>query len=287
MDEEHHKSLEKSIAGIPGIETLKYKPKVYNQKVDTEIFKKFDEIRLAPTLVFVDPFGYKGLSLRLVNSVLKDWACECLFFFNYLRINMGLSNPIFKEHMDAIFGKATANALRKSVVGLNPEEREKAIIGELCAAIRSYGWKYPLSFRFKNEQGSRTSHHLFFVTKDFRGYEIMKNIMAKESTGSDHGVPSYEYNQADFDPQQNLSFSSPIDDLERQLLNVYAGRTLSMRNIYEEHSVGTPYLACHYKEVLINLENNGMITARKPGGASRKKGTFADEVLVTFLNMKE
>src|SRR5207248_10024637 len=41
------------------------------------------------TFLFVDPFGYKGLSLQLVNSVIKDWGCDCVFFFNYNRISMG------------------------------------------------------------------------------------------------------------------------------------------------------------------------------------------------------
>ena len=60
---------------------------------------------LVPSLMFVDPWGYKGLSLRLINSVLKDWACECVFFFNYNRINMGLGNQAVKAHMDALFGE--------------------------------------------------------------------------------------------------------------------------------------------------------------------------------------
>ena len=58
-----------------------------------------------PTFFFVDPWGYKGLSLRLINSVLKDWGCDCVFFFNYNRINMGLGNDAVEKHMDALFGK--------------------------------------------------------------------------------------------------------------------------------------------------------------------------------------
>jgi three-Cys-motif partner protein len=45
---------------------------------------------IIPTFAFIDPYGYKGLSLGLVHAVLKDWACECLFFLNYNRINAGI-----------------------------------------------------------------------------------------------------------------------------------------------------------------------------------------------------
>ena len=49
---------------------------------------------ILPTLFFVDPWGYKGLSLHAFNAVLKNWGCDCsLLTFNYNRINMGLNNP--------------------------------------------------------------------------------------------------------------------------------------------------------------------------------------------------
>jgi len=283
-DEDNTRSLEKAIAEIPGIETLRYKPQVNNEEVGEEIVKMFEGMSLVPTLFFVDPFGYKGLSLRLVNSVLKDWGCDCLFFFNYNRISMGMSNPMVKQHMDSLFGEERADALRKKLELNNPPQRELMIVEELCQAIKSYGGRFTLPFRFRDETGNRTSHHLIFVSKKFRGYEIMKDIMAKESSGAEQGIPSFEYSPADFLPKQSLLFqlSRPLEDLQDRLLEAYAGRTLSMREIYEEHSVDTPYIASNYKEALKNLENDGKITARKPDGSKRKRGTFADDVLATF-----
>lgn len=71
-DEENAHSLESAINSLPGIEKLKYPPQVESNEVGEEIVKMFEEMSLVPTLFFVDPWGYKGLSLRLVNSVLKD-----------------------------------------------------------------------------------------------------------------------------------------------------------------------------------------------------------------------
>jgi three-Cys-motif partner protein len=101
-DVEHCRALEKLITAIPGIEKLKFKPDIRNEEVGDNIVKMFSEMHLVPTFFFVDPWGYKGLSLRLVNSVLKDWGCDCVFFFNYNRINMGLTNPVVTEHMNAL-----------------------------------------------------------------------------------------------------------------------------------------------------------------------------------------
>ena len=288
-DEANTRLLEKAIAEIPKIETLRYKPQVRNEEVGEEIVKMFEGMSLVPTLFFVDPWGYKGLSLRLVNSVLKDWGCDCLFFFNYNRISMGMSNPMVKRHMDSLFGEERADVSRKKLELNNPPQRELMIVEELCQAIKSYGGRFTLPFRFRDARGNRTSHHLIFVSKNFRGYDIMKEIMAKQSSGVEQGVPSFEYSPADFLPKQSLLFqlSRPLEDLQDSLLETYAGRTLPMRTIYEDHSVDTPYIASNYKEALKNLENNGKITARKSDGSKRKKGTFADDVLATFPARKD
>jgi three-Cys-motif partner protein len=119
---------------------------------------------LIPTLFFVDPWGYKGLSLRLINSVLRNWGCDCIFFFNYNRINMGLANPVVREHMDALFGDEKAKRLRTELADLGPHEREIAIVEAIGEALRDLGGKYVLPFRFRTATGARTSHHLIFVT---------------------------------------------------------------------------------------------------------------------------
>ena len=283
-DEENSKVLENTIADIPGIETLKTKPIVYNQEVGEEIVKLFENMRLIPTLFFIDPWGYNGLSLRLINSVLKDWGCDAIFFFNYNRINMGIDNEAVKEHMEALFGKEQTSALKNKVKEKKPYQRELYIIEELCQALKSYGSRYVLPFRFKNDKGIRTSHHLFFVSKHFRGYEIMKQIMSRESTSDTQGVPSFEYNPVDFLPREALLFqlSRPLDDLKENLLITFRGQELTMLEIYEKHNVDTPYIKKNYKDVLRQLYDEGSIKAISQNGKLPRNKTFGDKIKVTF-----
>ena len=81
---DNSRSLQEAIDALPGINRLRYPPRVCNEEVGERIVQMFESMRLIPTFFFVDPWGYKGLSLRLINSVLKDWGCDALFFFNYL-----------------------------------------------------------------------------------------------------------------------------------------------------------------------------------------------------------
>lgn len=279
------RSLEEAIYSLSGIETLKYPPQVSHFEVGEEIAGMFGEMRVIPTLFFVDPWGYKGLSLNLMGSVLKDWGCDCIFFFNYNRINMGLSNDLVREHMDALFGRARADDLRARLELLRPHERELAIVEELVKALQDMGGKYVLPFRFVNDRGNRTSHHLIFVSKHVRGYEIMKEIMASECSRTEQGVPTFEYNPAERCFCFLFELSRPLDDLADMLLSNFAGRTLNMQKIYESHHVGRRYIKRNYKDALRKLEAEGKITADPPAeDRIMRKGqvTFADHVRVTF-----
>jgi hypothetical protein len=183
--------------------------------------------------------------------------------------------------MDALFGKERADALRSRLDGLSAELRESLILEELAAEIKDLGGKYVLPFTFKNSSGTRTSHKLVFVSKSFKGYSIMKDIMAKESSTEDQGVPSLTYSPADASMPLLFSLQRPLDELGVSLLKDFAGQELSVREIYERHSVDTPYVLKNYKDILTQLEADGKVTVRSVKG-KRRKGTFAEHLLVKF-----
>lgn len=287
-DSDKTRSLETAINELPKIELLTHKPIVENREVGEKgenIVNRFEKNPLVPTLFFVDPWGYKGLSLRLINSVLKDWGCDCIFFFNYNRINAGIHNKSVNTHIDALFGAQRAEELRYQLKSAlySPAEREWFIINSLTDALREMGGEFVLTFRFLNDQGTRTSHHLVFVTKHVKGHDIMKSIMAKESTGSQQGVPTFEYNPKP--PDQFDLFARPLDQLTKILLTEFAGQTLTMLEIYERHNGGTPYISANYKDALLILEETQAIVVQPPAPMRSKRNgkiTFGDAVKVTF-----
>ncbi|OAN49607.1 hypothetical protein A6A04_19145 [Paramagnetospirillum marisnigri] len=113
----------------------------------------------------------------------------------------------------------------------------------------------------------------------------MKQIMASESSTTDQGVPSFTYAPADARYPLLFSLSRPLDALGGMLLEKFAGRTLSMKQIYEQHNIGTQFIPRNYKEVLNRLEAEGKIAA-KPAAPDRQvrngQTTFADNVMISF-----
>jgi hypothetical protein len=151
-------------------------------------------------------------------------------------------------------------------------------------AVKGLGGKFILPFTFKNETGNRTSHHLIFVSKHPRGYEIMKEIMAKESSSTPLGVPSFEYNPAEKDQMILFGYGSPAE-LEGSLLQRFSGRIMTMIQVFDEHNVGTPYIKKNYKDVLTKMEKDGTIVLDPPlTKRPKRKGeiTCGDQVRVTF-----
>lgn len=282
-DRNHAQSLSRLINEFEGVEQFANRPVVRNVEVDDELVTKLADYNHVPTLLFLDPFGYKGLSLDLINAVLKDWGCDCIFFFNYLRINMGVDNPILDTPVAAVFGESDSVRLREKLGPLAPWEREVMIVEELSQKLKNAGTennpRFVLPFRFRNETGSRTSHYLIFVSKHFRGYDLMKGIMAKESSELGKGVPSFEFNPATNRQQLLFSLNTSFQDLERMLLDDFAGCTAKFDEIYENHSVDKPFMREHYREVLWDLYDKEIISADPP---PKRKNTFAKHIVATF-----
>ncbi len=279
-DRSGENALERAIRRIPGIDQLRHAPTVRFGITSDQVIAEFEHSRHIPSLFFIDPWGYKSLSLGLVDSVLRDSTCDCLFYLNYDLINAGLQNPAVEAYVDGLFGEVRAARLREQVGGLAPAEREHCILDALDEALRALGGRFILPFRFRNAAGTRTSHYLIFVGKHFRGYTVMKDVMARQSSSVVGGVASFEYNvPTALQPILENFPLGPISDLKDTLLQRFSGQQATMAEIYERHSVGTPYRARNYKEALLQLEAEGRIVTTP---AHRRKNTFADRVTVRF-----
>jgi hypothetical protein len=169
---------------------------------------------------------------------------------------MALNNPVFDEHMVELFGNERAGKLRLRLTSLQkPYEKQDAIIEEMTEALNEMGGSYVLPFCFMNDQGSRTSHHLIFVSKNPLGNKIMKDIMARSSSIKDQGVGLFRYCPADERFPLLFELSKPLDDLYSVLLEDFKG--------------------------LLKLEEDHKIIVESKG-KRRTKGTFSDGLIVTF-----
>jgi three-Cys-motif partner protein len=284
IDPEHTASLVKALAALPGYDELKHKPEFFSDFVDERFEALFANTKLVPTFSFIDPFGYKGVTIGLIKALAKDWGSDCVFFFNYRRINSAITNDAFRPHMEALFGRERLERMRDAVRSMKAWERVEYTLGMVSEVLKEHGFEYSLDFRFMNEAGTRTTHALIYATKHPLGFGIMKEIMAAESSTSSHGVPSYTYSPADAAVPE-LDFFNPIEDLARDLQSRFTGRTVTVDELIGQDEPKTRFLKKNYRDAILMLEQSGKIIAHPPAGKRQQrygKPTCGPKVVLQF-----
>ncbi len=109
--------------------------------------------------------------------------------------------------------------------------------------------------------------------------------MARESSTYEQNVASFEYNAATILQPFLFELNRPIDDLTEMLREKFAGRVMTMIEVYKAHHVDTPYVKGNYKTALNILEASKLIHVDPPADERpKRKGetTFKDNAIVTF-----
>ena len=276
--------LEEEIKKIPNIDKLKYKPVINNVSIGGEVVEQLKKVHLIPSLVFIDPFGYKGLSLEFIGGAIKDWGCDCIFFFNYNRINAAINNPFMVENVNAIFGKSNADFLRTNTKNLFPNAREPLVLNTFFQSLKEVKGTFSLKFKFYKKNSNKTSHFLIFVTKHSLGYKIMKETMARNCIHS-YGIPTYEFHSGNAAVQLDIFNNNPIGALANDLSSDFSGKQLSVEDIYDNHNIGKPYIKSNYKAALLKLEGDNKIICNPTSNNRRVilgNLTMGDKVIITF-----
>jgi hypothetical protein len=240
-----------------------------------------------PTLVFLDPCGYKGLSLKLVASILGGFGNDCIFFFNYSRINMKLDLKIMNQSVDDFFEPERAKTLRAKIRNRTAPEREQIILAAVKASIEEAG-AIPLVFGFNSDKGRR-SHHLVYASKNQSAAGMMKSILRSASSEITEGVGSGEH-----DPRAaevSGSLFGGLYAVEDRLLATFAGRAITFASLLQEEAQ-TQYTESNYRDAVLKLEREGRVTVVPPANARRmqaggQKRTLPKAVSISFRHKEE
>ena len=256
--------LKQSIEQMDKDLKLRDKIQFYNETVEKDFYLRINIPHNIPMLSFVDPFGYKGLTINLIEKLISNKGSDCIFFFNYNRINMALSNTKFDEHLKNIFGSKRLYELKACLNDFEPKQREPIVLNALIEALRENKTCYVLPFKFYSTEMLRTSHFIIFVTKHPLACKIMKEIMYSNSAKDSDGVATFSYKDSrNFGNgfEQLSLFDRPIQSLMDDIVRRYEGRKASVEEIcnYVEYDFSNFFVSKNVKEVLKRLEKNEII----------------------------
>lgn len=266
--------LKQAISQIDENSKLKARVQYYNETVEQDFYNRLNIPANMPVLSFVDPFGYKGLTMNLINRLINNSGSDCIFFFNYNRINMALSsNTKFDEHLKSLFGDTRTAELKKRLAHQPPEQREPIVLNALIEALRENKSNYVLPFKFYSTEMLRTSHFIIFVTKHPVACKIMKQIMYSNSAKDSDDVATFSFEDSrNFGVgfEQLTIFDRPIQSLRGDILRKYAGKAISVGSICNEIDCdfSSHFVSKNVKDVLKQLELEGKISV--VGGRKQK-----------------
>jgi hypothetical protein len=218
-----------------------------------------------------------------LQAVFKEPGCDGLLFFHFDRADPAAHADAVEGYVAALFGGADAHRLRQRLSpGLRPQECEAKVFEALAAGVKQQHAKELLHFAAAAGPGSLAGHHLVLATKDERSGLLLKDVMAREGSWVEGGVPPRVRAAA---PRERTLFDAlddPLAELGQSLLEAFAGQALRVDEVYERHGRGGPYTLANYKDALKRLEEAGRVTATPPAGERRAR-TMADHVVVGFF----
>ena len=275
------KQLEENLKILSNYEQLTNKPSFDSFSMESEISAAFKDIKLIPSLIFLDPFGIKGLSKALFENIRPNFGCDLITFFNFSFTNRSTSNNYMDEYINDLFGKEEATELRKNIYNRLPAERQDIILSTYIKMLKSAGWKYVLTFRIKKDNNH--IYYIVFVTKDSAGVRGMKAQMSKCSTSkSMNPLCFYTYNFQEIDALQGL-LNPSFSDLKTHLSNSYSGKTYNRKELYEMDSINTPFIEKEYRLALLEMETDGKIIVNDVAKKHRRKNTLAEDIKFCIL----
>jgi three-Cys-motif partner protein len=258
-----------SAATVAALDLLSHKPKIFRKAVGPWIEAELNALGNIPILSLLDPFGIKGLSGALIKRLISGWGSDCIFFFNYRRINLSLKNPAYSVHLDELFGHERMKNLKKLTEGLDAEfepnlaeARENAIIESLQESVKSLGGKFVYPFGFRSVTGKGLLHCIVLASKDIKAEKIWKDILAGQSVDTIEGIPNHHHRKI---TQYGLALGTPdlsIKVLKQEILDLLEDYRMPITFTYLQniHSPGKQYVTKNYRVAILELEKEGHLT---------------------------
>lgn len=230
---------------------------------------------LAPSLVFIDPFGFSGMPMSVIKRIMKNKRCEILLTFMSRDIDRFKIRPELEETFNTLFGTSDWMAAFEIE---NHNQRLDFIRALYKRQLEDVaGIRYVRAFEMLDEH-DMPIYSLFHGTNSVKGlYEMKTAFWNIDETGL------FRFSDRTIEGQSRL-FGSDLTPLKEKLLREKKGRSHSVKDLDAFVIVETPYLPKHLNGVLRELEsaNPPRILVRHTG-SRRAKQYPRDRTWIEFV----
>jgi three-Cys-motif partner protein len=216
---------------------------------------------LHPSFFMIDPFGFEGVPMSLVERISRQPRSEVLISFMYDSVTRWLGDPRNELNFDELFG---TRAWRDARNMADADIRRQYLLDLYVEQLRKNGWRYVRTFEMK-DKGNRTEYFLVFGTNHLDGLRVMKDAMWKVD-------PSGQFMFSDATDRRQLTLIAPEPDfgqLKRLIWEHFSERAeFTIEELEEFVLVDTAFRETHYKnQILRPAEKAGQLEV--VGGGTR------------------
>ena len=232
-------------------------------------------VRLEPTLLFIDSFGYAGFPLQLLTRARRYRSCEVLINFAWQSINQwALKDPSKHGALNSMYG---GDRWRPGIHISDSWQREQFFLAQYRQALADVGWR-GTSFRMLNEN-NQTSYHLVFGTTSPKGMEVFKRAAWRVATDGQFQFSDLR-DQAQSGFLRDMTEEIVVNELKARLAASFKGRNVKRNNLNDLASWHPVAMPKHLTRALTALLNEGAILEVVP--KPRRRGDFPKGSTIRF-----
>jgi three-Cys-motif partner protein len=215
---------------------------------------KWAEKRRKPTPIFVtaDPYGFRGVPLKVIKKLLALKRTEVLVTFMARDMSRFLNEPNVESPLRDFFG---GDAWRECAeLGLN--KRPPCLLLQYQKVVRPDIATWATPFRVYEDERKTVLYYLVHLTNNDLGMRKMKRAMIKQSGDMTFWpVTVRPPNQLAIE----LAEPSPLPTLQKHLMKKYAGRTMTFLEVMNDDYPDGLWLEPDYRTAI-----KAMAQAKEP-----------------------
>jgi three-Cys-motif partner protein len=251
----------------PNISGCNFVSKDYKEILPS-VIDEINSLKKEKAFVFIDPYGYKDISIKNIYCLLENKKSEVLLFLP-------------TQFMFRFEDKGTPESLLVFIEELMPKEEWPSsdtgidFIENLKLAFRkSLGAEFFVD-SFIITRDKNQFFCLFFFTSHIYGFEKM--LESKWQIDEEQGR-GWHFNQ-EHDLFSNVEKEPITDNFEKNLLNFLKERPRTNADVYS-YTLHNGYLPTHATQILCKFQQDDTISVEKPDSTKARKSSF-------YINYKD
>ncbi len=263
---EYRSVLKEVVQQHPVFSKLVREPKFEDIMIDANFAAKIAGQIYPCTYSFIDPFGFKDISIELIDVISRQWGSDSIFNLSISGLVRNIRNTANQATVERFFGRDSYSMIMRT---LNETENvgvlSQVIFGEIENALKSKRDYRVLKICTQFDTTAGENYYLVFLSKHELGFKIMRDMMIKRSAKDGDNLPRYIIETAPSTEKEQYELSLPeqgklLIDLSKKLHRDFVDQKLTMENLFVEClKLSYPYQDAHIRKAISVLRKQGLV----------------------------